>query len=332
MRIRASRLDLRLSRPFTIARGTVTKASTVLVEIESDGRIGLGEAAPISRYGVSHEGVLEFFDGYRPGCDDPLRIEELLLGVPEAARCGLDIALYDLLGQRAGLPLWQLFGLDSAKAAATSVTLGIEPAIEAIVARATALREFPTIKVKLGTGKEIETLEAVRGVYNGAIRIDANEGWNAEQSVELLREMERFDLELCEQPIPAGHPEQLRYIRERVSIPIVTDEDSLVAGDLPRLYGCVDGANLKLAKSGGIRGGLAFIHTARAMGLKVMIGCMVESSILATAAAHLAPLVDWLDIDGPLFLEHDPYEGIRYQNGAIELPTTPGLGVRKRAS
>jgi L-Ala-D/L-Glu epimerase len=332
MRIRTSRLDLQLSRPFTITRGTVTAASTALVEVDANGLVGLGEAAPISRYGVSVEGVLRFFETYHPVCDDPFRIEDLLQNVPEAARCGLDIALYDLVGQNVGLPLWRLFGLDSSKAGTTSVTLGIEPTIETTVERATALRDFPAIKVKLGTGKEMETLEAVRSVYSGAIRIDANEGWDAEQSVTLLRDMQRFELELCEQPIPAGQPEQLRYIREHVSIPIITDEDSLVASDLPRLYGCVDGVNLKLAKAGGIRGGLAFIHTARAMGMKVMIGCMVESSILATAAAHLAPLVDWLDIDGPLFLQRDPYEGVRYHNGKIELSTEPGLGVRKRAA
>jgi L-alanine-DL-glutamate epimerase-like enolase superfamily enzyme len=209
--------------------------------------------------------VLDYFKARELAADDPYQIEDLLAGVPEAARCGLDIALYDLVGKDLGVPLWQLFGLDPDKAGVTSLTIGIEDTIDAMVERARELRDVPVLKVKLGTGKEIETLEGIRSVYTGAIRIDANEGWNAEQTVALLREMQRLDIEFCEQPIPAGHPEQLRYIRERVDIPIVADEDSLVAADLPALYGCVDGVNLKLAKSGGIRGGLAFIHTARAM-------------------------------------------------------------------
>ena len=129
----------------------------------------------------------------------------------------------------------------------------------------------------------------------------------------ILRELERYEIEFCEQPIPAGHPRELRAdSRARVSIPIVADEDALVASDLPRLHGCVDGVNVKLAKTGGIRGALAMIHTARAMGLKVMIGCMVESAIAATAAAHLSPLVDWADIDGPFLIARDPFAGVTY--------------------
>jgi L-Ala-D/L-Glu epimerase len=332
MKLRTSALDVTLKRPFTIARGTMTGATTVLVELEWNGLTGLGEAAPIERYGVSVEGVLDYFKAHELAADDPYQIEDLLAGVPDAARCGLDIALYDLVGKDLGVPLWQLFGLDPGKAGVTSLTIGIEDTIDAMVEHARELRDVPVLKVKLGTGKEIETLEGIRSIYTGAIRIDANEGWNAEQTVALLREMQRLDIEFCEQPIPAGHPEQLRYIRERVDIPLVADEDSLVAADLPALYGCVDGVNLKLAKSGGIRGGLAFIHTARAMGMKVMLGCMVETSILATAAAHLTPLVDWPDIDGPLFLSDDPFCGVAFDRGKIVLPSAPGLGVEKRTT
>ena len=158
------------------------------------------------------------------------------------------------------------------------------------------------IKVKLGTGAEIETMAAIRSIYTGTIRVDANEGWTPETAVTILRELERFDVEFCEQPIPAGTPERLRWIRERTSIPIVTDEDSKDANDLPALAGCVDGINVKLVKCGGIRGALAMIHTARALGLKIMLGCMVESAILSTAAAHLSPLVDWADLDGPFLV------------------------------
>ncbi|MDP9110871.1 MAG: dipeptide epimerase, partial [Candidatus Eremiobacteraeota bacterium] len=188
----------------------------------------------------------------------------------------------------------------------------------------------PILKVKLGLGnvkEEVATIELIRSKYTGTIRIDANEGWNAESAVAVLAELARFDIEFCEQPIKAGHPEQLRYIRERSAIPIVSDEDSLVAEDLPKLYGCVDGINVKLVKCGGIRAALKMIHTARALGMKVMLGCMVESAISATAAAHISPLVDWADIDGPFLTASDPYSGVTYANGKLALPEGPGLGV-----
>ncbi|MBV8373777.1 MAG: dipeptide epimerase, partial [Candidatus Eremiobacteraeota bacterium] len=169
----------------------------------------------------------------------------------------------------------------------------------------------------------------IRQRYRGTIRIDANEGWNVETAVAILGEIARFDIEFCEQPVPAGRPEQLRAIRERVSIPIVADEDARDARDLPALYGCVDGVNVKLAKTGGLRGALAMIATARAMGLKIMLGCMVESAICATAAAHISPLVDWADIDGPFLTARDPFAGVTYDRGKLVLPDAPGLGVRE---
>jgi L-alanine-DL-glutamate epimerase-like enolase superfamily enzyme len=226
-----------------------------------------------------------------------------------------------------------LFGLDPSKTPVTSFTIGIgDP--ETTLQKVAEIGDHPVMKVKLGLGsvqQEVETIELIRSKYTGTIRIDANEGWAAEQAVEVLREMERFGIEFCEQPIKAGHPEQLRYIREHSKIPIVTDEDSLTADDLPKLYGCVDGINVKLAKTGGIRGAIKMIHTARALGMKIMLGCMVESQISATAAAQISPLVDWADIDGPFLTKEDPFAGISYRNGKIVLPDGPGLGVREKA-
>jgi len=322
-------MDLRLVRPFRIARGTHTGASTVLVEVEWNGLRGYGEAAPIARYATSADAVMAFYERYVPASRDPYQMEDLLGGIPPDARCALDIALHDLIGKDLGKPLWQLLGLDSRKAGVTSLTIGIEDTIAEMIQNVRALAAVPVLKIKLGTGQEIETLEAIRSVYRGAIRLDANEGWDAEQTVRLLRDMERLDIELCEQPIPAGHPEQLRYIRERVKIPIVADEDSVVSTDLPALIGCVDGVNLKLAKAGGIRAGLAFIHTARALGFKIMLGCMVETAVLGSAAAQLSPLVDWPDIDGPLFLDSSPFAGVDVSTGKIVLTNEPGIGVRR---
>lgn len=188
--------------------------------------------------------------------------------------------------------------------------------------------------MKLGVGsdaEQIETIAAIRSRYSGTIRIDANEAWDVPCAIAILRELERHDIEFCEQPIPAGQPQGLRAIRESVNIPIVTDEDSLTANDLPVLAGCVDGISIKLAKCGGIRAALAMIHTARALGFKIMLGCMVESAIAATAAAHLSPLVDYADIDGPFLTADDPFIGVQYRDGKMILPDTPGLGVHRRA-
>jgi L-alanine-DL-glutamate epimerase-like enolase superfamily enzyme len=297
-------------------------------------REGIGEATPIERYGESVESVAAYFASHQLASSDPYLLEDLLhAGIPAAARAGLDIALHDLIGKELGKPIYALLGLNPSSTPITSFTIGIADPDETL-RKVAEVGDHPILKIKLGTGtpsEQIETIAAIRARYAGALRIDANEGWDVETAVKILRELERYAIEFCEQPIPAGHPDRLRAIRDRVSIPIVADEDALVANDLPRLYGCVDGVNVKLAKTGGIRGALAMIRTARAMGLRVMLGCMVESAIAATAAAHVSPLVDWADIDGPFLVSRDPFSGLTYDRGKLVLPDAPGLGVREGA-
>ena len=323
-------LEIPLVHPFKIARGVENVARTALFRLHWHGIEALGESVPIARYGESVESVAAFFREHPLRADDPYLLDELLTSdIPPAARCGLDIALHDLIGKDCGKPLYRLLGLNPEKTPVTSFTIGIgDP--ELTLQKVAEIGDHPIMKVKLGLGDvraEIETIELIRSKYAGTIRIDANEGWDAERAVRILGEIERFGIEFCEQPIPAGRPEQLRYIKERSKIPIVTDEDSLTAADLPRLAGCVDGVNVKLVKTGGIRGALAMIHTARALHLKVMLGCMVESQVSATAAAQISPLVDWADIDGPFLTKGDPFAGITYDRGKIVLPDGPGLGV-----
>ena len=330
-----SPLDLPLVHPFTIARGTEYSAHTAVFRLSSDEGDGLGEAAPIARYNESVESIIAYYKEHPLRADDPFLLDVLLdESIPAAARCGLDIALHDLMGRACGQPLYRLLGLDPKATPLTSFTIGIGDR-ELTMRKVDEIGDHPVLKVKLGSGSvkdEVETMEAIRSKYTGTIRVDANEGWNAEQAVDVLREFERFDIEFCEQPIPAGHPEQLKYVREHSKIPIVTDEDSLTARDLPKLYGCVDGVNVKLVKTGGIRGALKMIHTARALGMKIMLGCMVESQISASAAAHISPLVDWADIDGPFLVKEDPFDGISYDRGKIVLPDGPGLGVREKSA
>jgi L-alanine-DL-glutamate epimerase-like enolase superfamily enzyme len=328
-------LELPLVHPFTIARGTERVARTAVFRLHWNGLVGLGESVPIPRYGESVESVRAYFEQHPVRGDDPYLLERLLAPeIPPAARCGLDLALHDLIGKDCGKPLYRLLGLDPRKTPLTSFTIGIADA-QTTLQKVEELGDHPVMKVKLGLGspeEQIGILELIRSRYTGTIRIDANEGWTPEQAVRMLTEIARFDIEFAEQPIPAGHPEQLRYVKERSPIPIVVDEDSLCAQDLIRLHGCVDGINVKLVKCGGIRAALAMIHTARALGFKIMLGCMVESQISASAAAQISPLVDWADIDGPFLTRDDPFSGITYDGGKIVLPDAAGLGVRERSA
>ena len=327
-------LELPLVHPFRIARGVELVASTALIRVRAGEIEGIGEATPIERYGETVASVSEAFARYRPATGDPFRLETLLdPSLPASARGGFDIALHDVIGKATGKPLYALLGLDPGATPVTSFTVGIADPDETL-RKVAEIGDHPILKVKLGEGsaaEQVETVAAIRSRYSGAIRLDANEGWDVAEAIRILRDLERFEIEFCEQPIPAGSPAGLRAVREGTTIPIVTDEDSLVAADLPALYGCVDGINVKLAKCGGIRGALAMIHTARAMNLKVMLGCMVESAVAATAAAHLSPLVDWADIDGPFLTASDPFSGVTYDRGKLVLPNAPGLGIRETA-
>ena len=327
MQLTVEPLELPLKHTFTIARSSESAAPTAVIRLRWRDVEGFGESAPIERYGETVASVRAGLERHPLG-DDPYALERLLDGLTPAQACGLDIALHDVIGKDLDRPLWRLLGLDPARTPRTSFTIGIA-SLDETLAKVREVGTHPIIKVKLGKGAEIETLEAIRSIYTGTIRVDANEGWTPERAATLLAEMARLDIEFCEQPIPAGRPEQMRWIRERSPIPIVTDEDSRDAADLRALIGCVDGINVKLVKCGGIRGALAMIHTARALGFKIMLGCMVETAILATAAAHLSPLVDWADLDGPFLTARDPFAGITYDDGKIVLPDGPGLGVRE---
>lgn len=335
LEIAATPLEMPLVHVFKIARGEEAVARTAIVRVRSDEGDGIGEAAPVSRYDESVESVVAFFSSYRPRANDPFLLQRLLdPEIPPAARAGLDMALHDCIGKALGKPLYALFGLDPSLTPPTSFTIGIADP-QTTLDKVAEAAHFPILKIKLGSGtldEQLATIASIRSRYTGALRIDANEGWSVEDAIAILRELQRYDVEYCEQPVPAGNPQWLRAIRERVDIPIVVDEDCIDAASLPALMGCVDGVNVKLAKTGGIRGAMQTIATARAMGMKVMIGCMVESGVAATAAAHIAPLADWIDLDGPLLIREDPYPGVRYDGAKLILPDAPGLGIQEAAA
>jgi len=239
--LHVSEIALPLVHPFAIARRSIDVARTALLRLRWNGLEGLGEAAPVPRYGESVTSIQAYFAEHALACDDPFRLEDLLHdGLPRAARCCLDLALHDLIGKSLNRPLWQLLGLDPAKTPVTSFTIGISD-MAITLRKVAAVADHPVLKIKLGAEAcdDVATIEAIRNIYTGTIRIDANEGWTPDDSVRYLREMERFDIEFCEQPIPAGQPQALRWIRERVGIPIVADEDSLDASSLRNLVDCV---------------------------------------------------------------------------------------------
>ena len=320
--------DLPLAERFTISTKSWDAASNVFVRLRYGGVEGIGECSPEDRSGESVESVMKELRALDlAGLGGPFDLEGIGGLLPAgSASCALDIAAHDLAGKLSGLTLAELLGVQGLRPPPTSVTIPIgEP--DEMVERARRLRDHPVIKMKVGFSGDVEALERIREVFPGAVRIDANEGWSVETAIETLRAMEPLDVELCEQPIRRGQLDDLRKVTEATSIPVFADEDVKTAEDVAALAGCVDGVNLKLRKTGGIREAMRALATARALGLKTMIGCDLVSGVSASAEAVVACLCDHCDIDGPLLLAEDPFPGVRYELGMVTLPTGPGLGV-----
>lgn len=320
--------DLELAERFTIATVSWDVASNVFVRLRHGDAEGIGEVSPDERAGDAPAATIDILTGLDPASlRDPFDLEQVIdLLPPSPARCALDIALHDLAGKLSGLSVAELIGVAGRAIPPTSVTVPIA-GLEDMTRRARRLGDHPCIKTKVGFEGDVDAIAAIRSIYSGALRIDANEGWSADEAVERLRALERFDIELCEQPIARGRLDELAHVTEATTIDVFADEDVCTATDVARLDGVVDGVNLKLRKTGGIREALRAISTARALGMKVMLGCDLTSGVSATAEASVAALVDFADIDGPLLLADDPHPGVTYDKGAVTLPRGPGLGV-----
>ena len=338
MRLVHEPLDLVTAFEFRIAVGARAAHSNTLVRIQHDGLEGLGEAAPSSYYGENRRLVEAALETWAPHLgDDPFALEAIerrLSGVlrgSRAAHAALEMALHDWIGKRLGLPVWKLFGLDPSTTPLSCVTLGMA-APEEMERKLETVLEFPILKVKLGGPGDVDNLRRIRHRYSGRIRVDANTAWSAADAVRVLRENEPLGIDLVEQPVPRGDLDGLRWVRERSAIPVFADESAHALADIANLAGRVDGVNLKIMKSGGIREMLRTIHAARAHGMKVMLGSMVESSLALSAAAQLAPLADELDLDGHWLIRHDPFDGAPRDRGRIVLSDHPGLGVVAAAS
>ncbi len=326
--------------PFAIARGSTNGYKRAWVRlVDDDGLEGWGEADPSSFYGETLETVLaalEKLASHLPR--DPFDLEaaedrwEHALPKNWAARAALSAALHDLVGKKLGQPLWRLWGLDPKRAPLSSFTIGLD-APDKMRAKVREADDYPILKVKLGTDRDEEILRTVREATRKPLRVDANAGWTVARAKQMIPVLKEYGVEFLEQPLPPDDLEGLSDVRRAAAkhnLPVVVDESCLVATDIPRLVGRADGINIKLAKCGSLREALRMIATARAHGMLVMVGCMIETSLGITAAAHFTPLVDAADLDGAALTVDDPFAGATIDNGQIRLPTEPGLGVRRK--
>jgi L-alanine-DL-glutamate epimerase-like enolase superfamily enzyme len=327
-------LDLRLRHTFRIARGASDVRENLLVEAEHGGLVGRGEAAPIARYHESRASAARAVETMGGRLDDPRAFSQAAGAAAVAgqasAEAAVDMALHDLAGLRLGAPLYEVLGIDPAGTPETSFTIGLDTP-EVVARKVKEASAYPVLKIKMGSDGDREVLTAVRDTTRQRIRVDANEGWTPEGALERLEWLAKLGVELVEQPLPAERIEETRALRRRSPIPFYADEAVHRSADIPRLAGAFDGINVKLMKCGGLAEARRMIAVARAHGMKVMLGCMIESSLAITAAAHISPLVDTADLDGNLLVANDPFEGATVRDGRLVLPDRPGLGVVPKA-
>ena len=333
MDVSARIVTLQLAETFVISRESADTADVVQVELGHDGVVGYGEGAPIERYGESAASALAFIEEHADALgDDPWALDEIEARLPReqfAARSAIDAALHDLQGKLACVAVWRLLGLRRG-GPPTSWTIWLgDPDDMARRAERVGAR-FKRLKLKLGArdGLDVERVRAVRGVTDFPLQVDVNEYWTLDEARDALPQLDELGVEYCEQPLPAGD-EGSAVLRRVSPVPIYLDEDCHTLGDVAACARRAHGINIKLAKSGGIREAVRMAHAARALGLGVMLGCMLESGLGIAAAAQIASLCDHVDLDGNLLLARDPWPGVEFRDG-VQLPSDePGLGVRE---
>lgn len=344
MQLIAERLAVHTRHPFVIARGGTSEFHVVWVRVRDtqsadDGMEGWGEAAPSRFYGETAETVMAALSRFAPILDvadgwsiDAIERElEKTLRWNAAARCAVSAALHDLAAKRMGVPLHKLWGLDASTTARSSFTIGIAPDDATLRERVRDAASYPILKIKLGTPRDAEVVRIVRDEAPQAIlRVDANAAWTPKRALGMLEVLSKYGVDMLEQPVAAHDIDGLRFVRDRAPMDVVADESCIVATDIPKLHGAVDGVNIKLAKCGSLREALRMIAVARAHGMRVMCGCMIETSLGIAAAAQFCALLDDADLDGAALLADDPFVGPTISAGRIVLDNTPGLGVRRR--
>lgn len=329
--------DLKLKHTFTIARSSRVVSPIVIVELEHEGIVGYGEAAPTRRYGETIETVSGFLRRVNLSTfGSPFQLESILKDLDglapgnTSAKAAIDIALHDWIGKKLKIPLYQYWGLDKEKTPLTSFTIGIDTP-EITAQKVQEAMEYPILKIKLGGQNDEEIMKTIRRATDKTLRVDANEGWKTKEiALKKIQWLEQEGVEFVEQPMPAEDLEGTAWVRERVKMPLIADENSLRLHDVPKLQKAFDGINIKLMKCTGLREALKMVAAARASSLKIMTGCMIESSVAISAAAQLSPLIDYADLDGAVLTTNDPFDGVTITDGKLVLPDRPGIGVVKK--
>ena len=341
MRLEFEILDLKTREPFRIARRSDPhgRRNVWVRLIDDDGLEGWGEAAANAFYGETADTVSAVLPRYGAALGaerEPFELDRIERGLIDevgrnpAARTAISAALHDLVGKRLDQPVWRIWGLDPAAAPRSSFTIGIGDA-GATREKARAAAHRPVLKVKVGRDDDETRLRAIRDeAPDAVVYVDANTAWTAKQALRRMPMLEELGVAFVEQPLHPDDHEGMRLLRRRARLPIIADESCETAADIPRLLGTVDGINIKLAKAGSLREAMRMVHVARAHGLLVMLGCMLQSTLGIAAAVQLAPLADYLDLDGALLLADDPFDGPGMEDdGSIAFNQEPGLGVRR---
>lgn len=327
---------LQLKHAFTLSTSSRTTTPVMLTEIEFDGVKGYGEASMPPYLGESHESVAAFLSRVNLSqFNDPFLLMDILEYVDgvmpgnPAAKASVDIALHDLIGKLVGEPFYRLFGLNPARAPLTSFTIGLDTP-EVIRQKVLEAEPYKMLKVKLGRDNDREMIEVIRSITDKPLCADVNQGWkDRNHALEMAFWLKEKGVVFLEQPLPKEMKDDNAWLTEKSPIPIIGDEAIRNIPDLMENSGVYSGINIKLMKCGGLNTAMKMINIARALGMKVMIGCMTETSCAISAAAQLSPLVDWCDLDGNLLISNDPFMGLGIVDGKVTLPEKPGLGITK---
>ena len=333
MKVSYRTYNLPFRHPFTISKGTKTHQPSLVVELEHRGITGYGEAPAIAYYNIPVEKMIEDLERKK------MMVEKFAFTEPERywhylhhvypqnnfLVCALDMAAWDMFGKLCRQPLYQLWKLDTARAPLTDYTIGIDT-IDKMVEKMKE-KPWPIYKIKLGTPEDIAIVTALRKHTDAILRIDANAGWTVEEALEKIPQLAALGVEFIEQPLAKDNWEGMKVLFERSPLPLIADEACVVQGDVEKCYQHFHGINIKLTKCSGITPARFMIEKARSLGMKVMVGSMNESTIGTAAIAHLTPLLDYVDMDGPLLLKQDIAKGIEFDNGKVVFSGNPGLGV-----
>ncbi len=330
--------ELQLKHIFTIAAGSRKITPVMLTSITWMDTVGYGEASMPPYLGESHASAQDFLlkvDLSR--FSSPFLIEDILSYVDGiapgncAAKASVDIALHDLVGKLMQQPWYRIWGLNPEHAPCSSFTIGIDQP-EVVKEKTREASSFRILKVKLGGGNDREMIEAVRSVTQVPLGVDVNQGWkDKNMALDMIHWLHEQGVVYIEQPMAKTAVDDMAWITERSPVPVIADEALQIPADVKKVYGVYHGINIKLMKCGGLRAAYTMVGMARALGLKVMIGCMTETSCAVTAASQLSPLADWADLDGNLLISNDVFDGVKIREGKVEIPDLPGIGVQKKS-